>query len=328
MNPLFVQALERLGASGAAIADWKQLIGDPSNACFTCLVPTGLLANVILDPQGSGRRLRIEPDGSDGFVGIDEDNSNTPPLPVEASELKMFRPDERVIGRWLADHLGFAYGDWESKPGPMRRVGSLQSTSGHTTAVWLFLPTGTLGDYAAFLRYLTELANATLLVPSARWITAEASAVANRHGISLRVFDLDKSPRWLDAKPISHEKSAAHAVIRPVTGLNWSDVEIIVGRNRTIQVKAPHQQGEYRFPANTKLSPEHPIGMLMTVAHKGEWKNPPKESADYERISRSFRRLQQLLMTLIPVPGKPFHLSQSAFVPKFTSRIETRSQVQ
>jgi hypothetical protein len=92
-------------------------------------------------------------------------------------------------------------------------------------------------------------------------------------------------------------------------------VEITVGRNRTIQVKAPQQQGEYRFPANTKLSPEHPIGMLMTVAHKGEWKNPPKGSADYERISRSFRRLQQLLMALIPLPGKPFHLSQSASFP-------------
>jgi hypothetical protein len=97
----------------------------------------------------------------------------------------------------------------------MRRVGSLQSTSGHTTAVWLFLPAGTLGDYSAFLRYLAELANATLLVPSARWITAEASAVATRHGISLRVFDLDRSPRWLDAKPISHGKAAPHAVISP-----------------------------------------------------------------------------------------------------------------
>ena len=72
------------------------------------------------------------------------------------------------------------------------------------------------------------------------------------------------------------------------------------------------------------MSPEHPIGMLMTVAHKGGWKNPPKESVDYQRISRSFRRLQKLLATLVPLPGKPFRKSGGAFIPMFQARIETK----
>jgi len=329
MNPLFVQALERLGASGAAWADWQYVLGDAIGDCADCLVANGLTANYMLDPAGSSQRLRIEPNGDGGFVGIHDDDPHSPPLPVHADQIKMFRPDARAIGLKLADRLGFAHGDWESTFDPLRRIGTMQEAGGRTTPVWLFLPPGTLGDYAMFIRHLADLSDATILVPTARWITRETSALAKRHGLSLHALDAPPTAVLLQPAGASGNASprnrAPHAIIRPVTGLGWSNIEIIIRGNRTLTVRAPGQSGEYRFPSNIKLTPEHPLGMLMTVAAKGEWRNPPKTSPNYERISRSFRRLQKLLATLIPLPGKPFQLSQGAHLPRFQTHIESKT---
>jgi hypothetical protein len=53
----------------------------------------------------------------------------------------------------------------------------------------------------------------------------------------------------------------------------------------------------------------------------GEWRNPPGSSADYERVSKAFQRLQALLRALVPLPEKPFQKSGGAFVPVFQARI-------
>jgi hypothetical protein len=65
------------------------------------------------------------------------------------------------------------------------------------------------------------------------------------------------------------------------------------------------------------MQPDHPVGMLMTLAADGEWRNPPLGSAEYERVSRTFRRLRKLLMALVPLPGDPFRPHRGAFVPAF-----------
>ena len=59
------------------------------------------------------------------------------------------------------------------------------------------------------------------------------------------------------------------------------------------------------------------MGMLMTLAATGEWRNPPLGSAEYERVSRAFRRLRKLLMALVPPPGDPFQPHRGAFVAVF-----------
>jgi len=73
-----------------------------------------------------------------------------------------------------------------------------------------------------------------------------------------------------------------------------------------------------------QLGPEHPLGILMTLAAKGEWRNPPGSSPDYDRVSKAFQRLQTLLRTLVPLPEKPFHKSTGAFVPLFQIRIHAK----
>jgi hypothetical protein len=59
----------------------------------------------------------------------------------------------------------------------------------------------------------------------------------------------------------------------------------------------------------------------MTLAAKSEWRNPSLSSPDYERVSKAFQRLQNLLRALVPLPGKPFKKSAGAAVPLFDVRI-------
>lgn len=62
----------------------------------------------------------------------------------------------------------------------------------------------------------------------------------------------------------------------------------------------------------------------MTLAAKGEWRNPSGYSPDYDCISKAFQRLQTLLSSLVPLPGKPFQKSAGAFVPIFQARIHPK----
>jgi hypothetical protein len=59
----------------------------------------------------------------------------------------------------------------------------------------------------------------------------------------------------------------------------------------------------------------------MTLAAKGEWRNPSLSSPEHERVSKAFQRLQNLLRVLVPLPGKPFKKSAGASVPLFHVRI-------
>jgi hypothetical protein len=95
-------------------------------------------------------------------------------------------------------------------------------------------------------------------------------------------------------------------VIHAGNGLTWSQVTIELTGNQTIRLTAPGQDGSHTFPKRQQLSPEHPLGILMTHAAKGEWRNPPLSSPENERVSKAFQRLQTLLRTLVPLPGRPF----------------------
>lgn len=117
-----------------------------------------------------------------------------------------------------------------------------------------------------------------------------------------------------DPKPSS---STVRALIHAGNGLTWSQITIEITGNRTIHLKAPGQEGKYTFSKRTQLSREHPLGILMTLAAEGEWRNPPSYSPDYERVSKAFQRLQKLLRALVPLPDKPFRRSGGAFVSLF-----------
>ena len=106
-------------------------------------------------------------------------------------------------------------------------------------------------------------------------------------------------------------------MIHAGNGLTWDQVTIEVNAGRTIVLKAPGQEGKYRFSPNSQLQEDHAVGMLMRLAVDGQWRNPSLADAGYYRVSKAFLRLRQLLRSLVPLPGQPFKKVRGAYVPVF-----------
>jgi hypothetical protein len=330
MKASFWKALEALGASGSALCDWKHHLDDDWDACARFLKPTGRTAFSVIDPRQPKRRLTVGVDGDEDFVGYGEDEPSLPPVPFSAGDVAEFSPQWNPIAQALAPAVPFDHGAWETE-GQMRRIGSLQDKFGHVRPVLLFLPGGHLGDYTVLLRSLSARTDSTVLFPSGRWLTADIENLRERNGLSfvniaerLAQFEADPASRVplpaAGGRP-SGSGPAVRALIHAGNDLTWNQVRIEVNGSKMILLKAPGQEREFHFPPNVQVTADHALGMLMRLAADGEWRNPPLGSLEYERVSRAFRRLRQLLQALVPLPGDPFSKLHGAFIPLFQIRL-------
>ena len=329
MKPSFWKALESLGASGAAVCDWRQRLGTDWDRCEPFLKRTGRMARCVVDPVHPPRRLDLMVDGEEDFVAVSDDWS-APPIAIKAADAVEMQPHWEPIARSLANCIGFDYGAWETS-GHLRRIGSCQNPFGHVSPVLLFLSPGQLGDYHELFRDLSCRTDSTVLFPSGRWFTEEMESLRGRNRLEFvdltqRLARIEDNPTMRVPlptliKPRQSDESSPRAVIHAGNGLTWSQINIEIPGNQTIRLTAPGQDGCHAFPKRQQLGPEHPLGILMTLAAKGEWRNPPISSPDYDRVSKAFHRLQALLRALVPLPEKPFQKSGGAFVPVFQARI-------
>jgi hypothetical protein len=329
MKPSFWKALESLGAHGSALCNWRHHLGDDWESCSQFLKPTGRTASTVIDPQNPPRRLELMVDGDEDFVAVDE-YGGRPQIPFKAADVAEIQPHWKSIARTLADAIGFDFGTWENS-GNLRRIGSTQDPFGRVTPVLLFLPPGHLGDYHGLFRELSVRSESTVLFPSHRWCTAEMEAMRIRNRLEFvdladRLAQIEAQPTArvplpVVAKPRGPAEAKVRAVVHAGNGLTWSQVTIELAGNQTIRLAAPGQDGSHTFSKRNQLGPEHPLGILMTLAAKGEWRNPPLSFPDYDRVSKAFQRLQTLLRALVPLPAKPFQKSSGAFVPIFNIRI-------
>lgn len=167
----------------------------------------------------------------------------------------------------------------------------------------------------------------TVLFPTHRWFTSELEALRVKNHLEFvdlaeRLVQIEAQSAVRVALPVINKsrgpaQTKIRAVIHAGNGLTWSQVCIEVTGNQTIHLKAPGQEGAHSFSKRNQLGPEHPLGILMTLAAQGEWRNPSGSSPDYERVSKAFQRLQTLIRTLVPLPNRPFRKSDGAFVPLF-----------
>ncbi len=326
MKASFWKALEALGASGSALCDWKHHLGGDWDACAQLLKPTGRTAFSVIDPRQPKRRLAVDADGEEDFVGYHENEPSLPPVPFSARDVAEFSPQWKPIAQALASAVGFDYGAWETE-GQLRRIGSVQDKFGHVRPVLLFLPGGHLGDYTVLLRSLSARTDSTVLFPSSRWLTADIENLRDRNGLTFvdlseRLAQFEENPASCVPLPAAGSRpsssgSTVRALIHAGNGLTWNQVRIEVGGSRIIRLKAPGQEREFHFPPNVQVTADHALGMLMRLAADGEWRNPPLGSPEYERVSRAFRRLRELLQALVPLPGDPFKKLRRAFIPLF-----------
>ncbi|MEY4245639.1 MAG: hypothetical protein RLZZ245_3224 [Verrucomicrobiota bacterium] len=332
MKASFLKALESLGAHGSAVCNWRHHLGDDWESCARFLKPTGRAASTVLSQHNPPRHLELMVDGDEDFVAVDED-LGVPPIPFKAAEVAEMQPRWEAIARALATAIGFDYGAWENH-GDLRRVGSSQDPFGRVSPVLLFLPSGHLGDYQNLFRELSVRTESTVLFPTQRWFTKELEALRVRN--RLEFVDLSERLAQIEAQPTARvplptvtkfrgpAEPKVRAVIHAGNGLTWSQVTIEITGGQTIHLRAPGQDGSYAFSKRTQLGPEHPLGILMALAARGEWRNPPSSSPDYDRVSKAFQRLQTLLRTLVPLPAMPFQKSAGAFVPLFQARIHAK----
>jgi hypothetical protein len=332
MKPSFWRALESLGATGSALCDWRTHLGTDWDRSDQFLKRTGRMAKCVIDPDHPPRRLDLIVDGEEDFVAVGDDWS-VPPIPIKAADAVEIQPHWEPIGRALANCIGFDYGAWEMA-GCLRRIGSCQNPFGHVSPVLLFLPPGQLGDYHRLFRDLAARTDSTVLFPSGRWFTEEMESLRDRN--RLEFVDLSQRLAQIEDQPTRRmplptliksrhsDQSSPRAVIYAGNGLTWSQVTIELTGNLTIRLTAAGQDGCYSFSKRNQLGPEHPLGILMALAAKGQWRNPPVSSPDYERVSKAFQRLQNLLRTLVPLPDKPFRKSANFFLPAFKIRIHPK----
>jgi hypothetical protein len=330
MTASFWKTVEARGASGAAASDWEFLLGEDYAHCARLLRPTGRVAELVADRK-SGRRLSLVPGLESEFDGLDWDDPGFPPVPYSAEEARELAPAWAAVGAALAGLLGFDHGIWE-KGGSVRRIGSSQDAFGHVSPVLLFMPPGGLGDYHLIFRELSLRPASTVLFPTSEWFTAEIEALQARQGhafvdLAAHLTKTEGSSRnRMMLPPLKGDwrsgKAGPKAILHGGHDLAWSAVRIEVASGRTIYLSAPGQPAKpYRLPATTKLDREHALGMLMHLAVHGEWRNPPRSSPDYERVSKAFKRLQNTLQALVPLPGELFTRMSGAYLPVFQIRL-------
>jgi len=298
-----LKAIEALGASGSALCDWRRYLGDDLDHCAPLLRATGRHARCMFDPRRPVRRLPVLSHDDRNFVASDDDNPAHPPIEVSASDVAEFTPDWNAIGRALAPLVDFDYGAWENE-GQVRKIGSKPDDSGNVRPVLLFLPAGHFWDYTELLVELGARTDGMVLFPSSGWFSANLDTLHDRNRLTfVDLYDsfvrIEADPSYRITLPATKRRhpgcgTAVRTLIRGANGLKWNQVRIEVGHKKTILLKAPGQEGVFRFPPNIRLTPDHALGMLMRLAADGEWRNPRKYSvplwvrAQGARMARKF----------------------------------------
>ena len=325
------RALEHLGAEGAAACDWQRHLGDDWEICRAFLKPVPGHAETVLDPERPARRLDVVTDGEDRFLGIVADDApDGPPLPLSANDVAPLTLEWQAVADALGKILGFTANRYESH-GLTRQIGTAQNGSDPVRPVILCLPAGHFGDHGRMLRDISARHDATILLPSAPWVTPPLQAVASANRLSMvgLAEECGRSARRRSgevpnlAAPVA--SPAARKKIKPVLriqpGWRWDMVRIVVAYGGRLQISCGGQHGEHVLPKTTAKKPNQALGILMKLAVDQEWSNPHSGAGNHESVRKNFQRLEKLLCALVPLPGKPFHRESLKFVPVFQASL-------
>lgn len=327
MTPAFWQALERLGANGAAACDWQRQLGADWNTCRVFLKKLPGHAPTVVDPDRPTRRLAVVPDAPDGFLGVvDDEEADRQPLVLEPEDVAVHQPDWWKIAERLGQMLDFSANCYETQ-GLARQIGTAQDGSYAIRSVVLCLPAGHFGDHAQMLRDVSARQDATILLPSERWVTPPLQAVASANRLSM-VGLVERCRHLLRGQSVGvsnlgtpvvsaglPRKNKPCLVIQP--GWRWDMVRVVVAPGGRLLFSCDGHTGEHSLPKTTAKKPNQALGIMMTLAVKHEWTNPTSGAADHERVRKNFQRLEKLLRNLVPLPGKPFRNDAGKFIPHF-----------
>ena len=327
MTTRFWRVLERLGATGSAARDWQAALGDDWEAARALLRAVPGTAETVAAPNGRGPRMLVVSDGEAAYLGIDDDvEAFREPVPLTADEVAVLRPDWGAISRELGTRLGFVAEAWESD-GLTRQIGIAQRGSDLPRPVVLHLPGGHLGDMPRLLRDLGRRDDAIVLLPSATWLTPDVQNLQRRNRLTFITLaeHFEATAGGRPTFPISTAMQAGapasakrrRPALHPQPGWRWDMVRIEVATGGRLILSCDGQRNEFRFPKTSRKIHSQGYAIMMRVAVNQEWRNPPSDDAEHDKVRTQFRRLGRLLTDLVPLPGKPFRRHRGRFLPVF-----------
>jgi hypothetical protein len=279
----------------------------------------------VINPEGHGR-LSVTADLVSQYMAISDDEPLGAPLPLSKEDVAVLQPDWDAIARELGARLDFVPADWGAD-GVTRQIGIAQPRSELPIPVILHLPAGTFGDPTRLLRHLGQLDNAIVLLPSNARLSPDVQELQSRNQLIIIPLaeHFDKTEAGKKSHPIStamqsnSPKSPKRHLpaLHPKPDWRWDMVDIEVATAGRLILSCAGQRKEFTFPKSSREIHSLGYGIMMHVAVKQEWQNPPSHHSDHEKVRKQFSRLENLLMDLVPLPERPFRRVQGAFVPVF-----------
>ena len=320
------RVLDRLGAGEFAASDWRHHLGADWEICRPFLNKVPGHAETVLDPERPSRRLDVVPDGTHGFIGIvGDDSPDGPPLPLTSDEdVALLTPDWHAVAAALGKALGFTVNRYETQ-GFTRQIGSAQNGSDPIRPVVLCLPAGHFGDHGRIASDLSARRDATILLPSARWVTPPIQALASANRLTLvtvaehlaEIAAIAAVPALATPPPVAGSKKRKKPLLRVQSGWRWDMLTIEVAAGGRIIVSCDGQRKDHRFRKSNARTHARDYEILMQLASKANWRNPPTGAPDNERVRRGFLRFRDTLTELMGIPGDAFASDGDDWHPKF-----------
>ena len=316
------RALERLGATGAATSDWRHHLGDEFAPGRLFLKQVPGQAETVIDPRRPSRRLDVEPDGTDGFVGIlADDIPDGPPLPLGADDVAPLAPDWQAIAEELGKAFGFTANRFETQ-GLTRQIGTARNGNDPERPVVLCLPGGHFGDPGRLAGDLAARRDATVILPSAGWITPPIHALAAANRLTLiaaaeQLLETSAVPALGNPAPVAGAKKRKKPLFRVQSGWRWDMLTIEVASGGRIVASCGGQRKDYWFRKSNSKTHAKDYEILMQLASKPVWRNPPTGTRANEPVRKQFSRLRKTLEELMGIPGAPFESKEDDWKPNF-----------
>ncbi len=316
------RALDRLGATGAATCDWRHhLAGDfDSGLPFLKQVPGE--AETVIDPRQPSRRLDVVPDGLDGFVGIlADDIPDGPPLPLSADDVVPLTPEWQAIAEELGKAFGFTANRFETQ-GLTRQIGTARNGNDPERPVVLCLPGGHFGDPGRIAGDLAARRDSTVILPSAKWITPPLHALAAANRLTLvaaaeQLLETSAVPALGNPAPVAGAKKRKKPLFRVQSGWRWDMLTIEVASGGRIAASCGGQRKDYWFRKSNGRNHANDYKILMQLASKPIWRNPPAGTATNEKVRKQFFRFRETLGELMGIPGPAFETEGDDWKPYF-----------
>jgi hypothetical protein len=329
MTANFWRVLDRLGADGVAVSDWRFHLGSQWESARPFLRKAHRLADTVINTEHPTRRLLVEPEGDDGFVGIaDESGVLHAPVPLSRDDIEVLAPDWEAITFALAQEFDFAGNRWE-RSGHIRKIGVSQHGSDVARPVILCLPPSHLMRHLVVMNELALRRDSTVLMPSLTRQPPEIDALAATNGLTLvgiaehyETSAVRETPLPYLATPAlrTNTSTKRRPVFRVLAGWTWEMLTIEVSTAGRLIFCCDGQRRDVRLPKSkgANHSESYEILFKLAFANPQEWHAPATWEKASDTVRRRFGRLRNQLQALIEMPGDPFHkIRDRVYTPRF-----------